>query len=443
MTDKDTKVYTMIEGNLIEYPIFSMQRSRHGRQTEDYLWQDKNFKGDVIAERRLKVQCVDGVPNFFDMDIFNALMRIYTKGNHPNKNEIYFTIYDLIIEANLPMHSGKAFNDVRASLERMSKTTLHFDDAFYEDKRRVTRIIDLIVRVEIEEKHKGKRLINVNKVVLDDVLVASIERNYFKLIDWNIYNSLSSGLPRRLFSYLEKKKFRKTEFVISISKLAITLGLKSKKLYVLKKLFTKTNKELKEKQTIHSWKYDESKVIYYFNKSDAFNAVDKDLFYIDSLVATFYESLGHKKVSSDLLREGVSILQSLIEERYTHDELQYALSWAVDNIKDIRSIRIIPKVISQALGARDSKDAIAKQANERQQQAIEEQKDIEEQTKQAEKLDRIFSKLHKDKQDEIAAKAMNRLFAQGIKKDLITQSLLRVMRNEILIESGFLNLNDN
>ncbi len=265
MAKKEEKEYTIMEGNLLEYPIFSMQQSRVNKITDEYIWQEKDFTGKVIAERKFKIDCVKGIPNFFDMDVFNGIMRIFVKKESLyKKNEIHFTIYELIKEMNLPIHKGEVVKRVRESLERMAKTSLHFENAFYAEKEKLTKIVHLIGRIEIYEKQKGERLINIVKVVLDDELINSIERKYFKLIDFKIYKSLAAGTPRRLYEYLEKKKYKKNKFEIAIQKLAKWLGLKTNRVSKLKIFLRKASNELLNKNVIDKWKFSNENIIFYF-----------------------------------------------------------------------------------------------------------------------------------------------------------------------------------
>lgn len=433
MVEKERKEHALMEGNLLEYPIFSMQKRRVDRTIEEYIWQEKDEVGRVIVERRFKVDCTKGVPNFFDMDVFNAIMRIYVKKSGIyKKNEIHFTIYELMRELELPVHDGAKVNRVRESLERMAKTNLHFENAFYAEKEKITKIVHLIARIEIYEKQKGNRFINMIKVVLDDELVNSIERKYYKLIDFKIYKALATGIPRRLYEYLEKKKYRKNQFEIEIKKLAKWIGLKTSKPSQLKELIERANDELKEKGIIDNWRYSRKNVIYYFRKSERFKEVEDNLFYLENLTVTFYKSLGQEKVSEVLRREGMVVLQDLIDEGYTREEVAYALGWVVDNIKGIHSIRIIPKVIGQALGEKESRRLVEERERLEQQRRLEEDRKREEERKRQEELDKIFDRLPKEKQKKLEEKARENLIEQGINPNFILPTLLRLERNKLL-----------
>lgn len=433
MAQKEKGEHAIMEGNLLEYPIFSMERRKVSRTTDEYIWVEKDSTGKDVIERKFKVECVRGIPNAFDMNVFNGIMRLYVKKKGIyKKNEIHFTIYELIKEINLPVHHGGVAKDVRESLERMANTTLHFENAFFVEKEKTTIIVHLLVRIEVYEKEKGNKLINMIKVVLDDELVSSIERNYFKLIDFDVYNSLPSGLPRRLYEYLEKKKYRKNQFEIDVKKLAKRMPLKTPKMSQLKELLERANNELKGKGIIDGWKYNNKNVVYYFRKSERFKEIEDNLFYLENLVVTFYQGLGQEKVSEVLKREGMIVLQDLIDEGYTKEEVAFALGWAVDNIKEIHSIRIIPKVIGQALGDKESKRLVEEKEKTEQQKRLEEDKQREEERKRGEELDKVFGQLPKEKQEKLEEKARENLIEQGVHPNFILPTLLRLERNRLL-----------
>ncbi len=433
MGQKEEKEYTIMEGNFLEYPIFSMERIRADKTIEEYIWKKKDAVGKVVVEQKLRVECARGIPNFYDMNVFNGIMRIYVKKSGLyKKNEIHFTIYELIKEMNLPAHHGGIVKEVRESLKRMANTTLNFENAFYQEKERITKIVHLIVRIEIYEKQKGDRLINMVKVVLDDELVSSIEKKYFNLIDFDVYKSLPSGLPRRLYEYLEKKKYRKDQFEIGIRKLAGRIPLKTKKISQLKELLEKANKELKQKEIIDDWEFKKSNIIYRFKKSERFKRIEKDLFHLETLVRTFYEGIDQTRISGELLREGMTVLQSLLDEGYTKEEIEYSLGWAVDNIKEIHSIRIIPKVIGQALGDKESKRLVEEREKAEQQKRADEDRQREEERKRGEELDKVFGQLPSEKQEKLEEKARENLIEQGINPNFILPTLLRLERNRLL-----------
>jgi hypothetical protein len=65
------------------------------------------------------------------------------------------------------------------------------------------------------------------------------------------------------------------------------------------------------------------------------------------------------------------------------EEAHFALGWAVDNIKDIHSIRIVPKVIGQALSKKKSKRLVEEREKKEQQKRMAEDRQREEERKRA------------------------------------------------------------
>jgi len=169
-------------------------------------------------------------------------------------------------------------------------------------------------------------------------------------------------------------------------------------------------------------------IVYYFRKSERFKEVEDNLFYLENLAATFYKSLGQGKVSDVLRREGMIVLQDLIDEGYSKEEVAYALGWAVDNVKGVHSIRIVPKVIGQALGDKESKRLVEERERAEQQRRIEEDGKREEERRRGEELDRAFERLPKEKQEKIEERAKENLIERGINPNFILPTLLRLER---------------
>ncbi len=434
MGGREDRKYAVIEGNLLEYPVFAMERRRVGDTVSECVWREKGPGGEVVSERRFKVSSTYGIPNAFDLDVFNVIMRLYLKGKGEyGRNEVHFTVYEVARELGISI-GGRQIDRIRQSLERMSHTTLLFENAFYAEREKVTKVVHLVAGYEYYERKRGNRVINATKVVLDNELVSSIERKYFKLIDFELYKSLPSGLPRRLYEYLEKKKYRKSQFEIGIRKLAKRIPLKTKKVSQLRELLGRANRELREKGIIDRWAYRGSNIVYYFKKSERFKEVERDLFHLESLVRTFYGSLGQVKIADELVQEGMAVLQGLIEEGYSRDEVEDALGWAVDNVKGIHSIRILPKVIGQALGDKESKRLIEEREELERRKRAEEEERIEADREKQDKVDRRFRRLRKGEREEIEKTARENLLKQGVKPEFMLEGLVRIERNKIVEE---------
>lgn len=429
---EERKEFALIEGNILESPIFTLSDKNIGKKAE-YQWQHKNKLGNVIEKEKISIEAPKGLPISFDQDVFNAIMKIYNyqkETGEYNKKEVHFTDYE--IAKVLQIHfSGERLKRIRESYNRMVHTTIAFEKSFLESGEKITRVVHLLANVEHYEKKKGDREINITKVILDDILINSIERRYFKLIDFKKYIALPSGLPRRLYEYLEKKKYQKSYFEIGIRKLAQRIPLKTKKMGEIKKVLDKANEKLKEQKIIDRWKYKGDNIVYYFLKSERFKEVEKDLFYLENLARTFYESIGVKKISSAQISNGQVVLQNLIDEGYTRDEVEFSLKWTVDNIPDVHSIGILPHTIAQALGDKESQDKIEKMKKLQQQEEQREQEEIKKELELDKKLGEKLKKLPKKEQEEIETLAKQN-FTKKFPNLEPTERSLRFERNSIM-----------
>ena len=429
---EERKEFALIEGNILESPIFTLSDKNIGKKAE-YQWQHKNKLGNVIEKEKISIEAPKGLPISFDQDVFNAIMKIYNyqkETGEYNKKEVHFTDYE--IAKVLQIHfSGERLKRIRESYNRMVHTTIAFEKSFLESGEKITRVVHLLANVEHYEKKKGDREINITKVILDDILINSIERRYFKLIDFKKYIALPSGLPRRLYEYLEKKKYQKSYFEIGIRKLAQRIPLKTKKPSQIKQYLDGANEKLKEQKIIDGWKYKGDNIVYYFLKSERFKEVEKDLFYLENLARTFYESIGVKKISSAQISNGQVVLQNLIDEGYTRDEVEFSLKWTVDNIPDVHSIGILPHTIAQALGDKESQDKIEKMKKLQQQEEQREQEEIKKELELDKKLGEKLKKLPKKEQEEIETLAKQN-FTKKFPNLEPTERSLRFERNSIL-----------
>jgi hypothetical protein len=435
------KTYNIIEGNILEYPVFSMQKSR-SQNIAEYVWEERGLERKKITKRKFVIGCEIGLPNYFDMDVFNGIMRLFVRRENGETNKIYFTVYELMKELKISVN-GTNVKRIKGSLERMAKTSLHFENSFLESKEKVTKIISLLTELECYEQKKGQRLINVMKVELDKNIFKSIDRKYYKLIDFDIYTSLPAGLPRRLYEFLEKKKFRKSKFKIDIRKLARRIPLKTQKISMLKKYISKTNNELVKAKVIDKWEYKSRSMIYYFTRVERFKEVEEDLFYLERLVRTFYESIDQKRISKIMVEDGRKIIQDLIEEGYSRDEIEFSLAWVADNVDKVHSIKIIPKILAQALADRESKKLKEERELLLKEKKQNEKKEIEVEEKQQRELEKEFKKLNKQEQEKITKKARENLIKQGTKPEFIIEPVLKIERDKILLKRSQKTLVEN
>ena len=112
------------------------------------------------------------------------------------------------------------------------------------------------------------------------------------------------------------------------------------------------------------------------------NRTQKRVFSKDSslscLVDGFYEKLGRTKISTKKREKGERILQTLVQQNFTEDELGFSLEWLAKHHPDTRSLDRLEHVIDQAIDEYRSQ-----QKNKRKQLELHKQRAVNKQNTEA------------------------------------------------------------
>jgi hypothetical protein len=106
-------------------------------------------------------------------------------------------------------HGGRDYRQIKESLDRMSLTGVQSVNAFYNKstKSYVTDTFHLLERVLYSETTDGgNRRAERTQVKLSPHLVESYKSDYLKGLDADFYWSLNSGVSRRLYRLIDKKR---------------------------------------------------------------------------------------------------------------------------------------------------------------------------------------------------------------------------------------------
>jgi low affinity Fe/Cu permease len=144
-----------------------------------------------------------------------------------------------------------------------------------------------------------------------------------------------------------------------------------------------------------------------------------------------------------MVEDGRKIIQDLIEEGYSRDEIEFSLAWVADNVDKVHSIKIIPKILAQALADRESKKLKEERELLLKEKKQNEKKEIEVEEKQQRELEKEFKKLNKQEQEKITKKARENLIKQGTKPEFIIEPVLKIERDKILLKRSQKTLVEN
>lgn len=186
-------------------PLFNYGKTRPKATNNN--WTENRDGTDYVCS--VKCESSIGVPGAFDQDVFNATLKLWATKGFYQKNGHLDTNYSEI--ANIlrvsPAGSGLQIKDALRRLAH-AKYTLensYFDAKTGKYKDRETRF-SLYSVLDVSNVHKGGKGKGRSKVYIEfpQIILANVDLNFYQWLDFDMYMSLRSGLPRRLYEYLHK-----------------------------------------------------------------------------------------------------------------------------------------------------------------------------------------------------------------------------------------------
>jgi len=215
--------------NLAEFP-FALLADRHPKGVDTVVFSDTVTGPDrEQVERIWTVTGSDefGLPLASDELVYVALMEVTKEQGFRNRT-IYITRYNLIKRLGWP-DKGGSYTRLQDALDRLLGVTIKAERAFWDNKKHRYvdvgfHIIDDYAIYDEQPGRKarvGKRRLPYSYVSWNQVIFASFQSGYIKHLDTAFYFGLHSALSRRLYRYLDKKRYDgKPQFRIGLRKLA-------------------------------------------------------------------------------------------------------------------------------------------------------------------------------------------------------------------------------
>jgi len=225
------------EMNLVEFPI-TLLAKRHEPEVKTLKFSDtiQGEDGKPIKREWIVTGSDEyGLPLAQDNDVLLALLAI-GKENNFSSDIIYFSRYKLLRIMGRT-DDGREYKRVEDSLDRMKGVGIKSVNALWDNERKgyVTKNFGIIDEYELFDS-VGKRNLKQDTlpfcyVVLGRTFYESIKAGYIKGINIKKYFELESAITKRLYRYLDKKRYDgKRKFEINLFTLAEThLGLQKTK----------------------------------------------------------------------------------------------------------------------------------------------------------------------------------------------------------------------
>ena len=206
------------EMNLAEFPITLISNRHHGNEkTLEYSDVIKINGKDIKREWSVTGSDKFGLPLAQDNDVLLALLYI-GKLNNFKSRKIHFSRFDICKIMKIKP-DGRQYKRIEAALDRLMGIRIKAVNVFWDNelKEAVTIAFGIIDDYKLyRERRKKKENEALSFANLNEPFYKSIVSGYIKSLDLNTYFSLNSWVSKRLYRYLDKKRYGKKSFEIDI-----------------------------------------------------------------------------------------------------------------------------------------------------------------------------------------------------------------------------------
>lgn len=205
-----------------------------------------------------------GLPRAGDDDVLIALLKLASDQGLQNR-VVQFSRYELMQILEWPTN-GRTYKRIEASLDRLAGVRILAKNSFWDNARKSYTslnfgLIDdyLIADQPAGASRQGQLPIPFTHVSFNDKFFQSMRVGNMKRLDMKLYNSLPSAISRRLYRYLDKRRYRSNVFDIELNTLAsvnlgLDLGVRRYASQIKQHLDT-AHRELQERGFLGSWTY--------------------------------------------------------------------------------------------------------------------------------------------------------------------------------------------
>jgi len=265
------------EMNLAEFPFTLLsKRANPGQKTIEVAQSIRDQNGRVIKQEWVVTGSDKyGLPLAIDEDVYIALMQLY-KENDFKDRRVHFSRYQMLHIMSKET-SKRGYDRLEDAFNRLVSVTIVSKNAFWDNKAKmyVSQAFHLFESYRLyDERASGtvdsQQSLPLSHIVMSDFLFDSVKYGYIKNIDTTFYFSLDTPISKRLYRYLDKKRYQKLRFEIDLLKLAALLPIQDKYPSQIKRRLEKPHNELIKKGFLKSFSYEkvgasgEEKVVYVF-----------------------------------------------------------------------------------------------------------------------------------------------------------------------------------
>lgn len=209
------------EMNLAEYPIALLgDRAPDGQKT--VVYHDKDETLTITGSDLL------GLPTALDVDVIIGLLHLTKIRSNFESMQVHFTRYELLRILGWP-DQGYYYERLTESLNRWVGVTLLYKKSWWDNDTKTKgnssfHILDSATVIEQQQKRRGSQSkqipLPLSSVRWSTDFFKSFQANNLKKLDLQVYFSLESSISKQLYRFLDKRFYRKPEWIFDLRTLA-------------------------------------------------------------------------------------------------------------------------------------------------------------------------------------------------------------------------------
>jgi len=318
------------EMNLVEFPITLLSKRKSSESNVLEFTDTITTEDGTQVTREWTVSGSEkyGLPLAIDNDVLLALLVIGKETNFSSP-VIYFSRYRLLKIMGLETDAGSNYKRLEDIFDRLTGVRIKSKNSFWDNERKAYVSVNVGIFDEYQiyegKPKKGAHMqesLPLSYVRLNNTLYQSIKAGYIKSLEVDIYFILKSSIAKRLYRYLDKKRYDgKKKFEMNLYTLAyIHIGFDNETYKFASKIKEKlapAHNELIKAGFLKSAEYQTTvdgtseKVIYTFGRKPVLTeeisapakAAYDEASVVDPLLNALIEAGVTRKVAEQILRE--------------------------------------------------------------------------------------------------------------------------------------------
>jgi len=231
MNELPRKIISRDEMNLAEFPLTVLStRANPHLKTLEFSDSIRTKNGDLV-ERKWLITGADkfGLPTSSDDEVLLGLLKL-TVDDGITRRKVHFTRYELLRTLRWSTE-GRSYTRLQKALDRLAGLRIKATNAFFDNdaKCHSTKVFGLIDAYEINTSRDTD--LKSSYFTWSETIFKSFQVGFIKKLDLDFYLSLKSAVSKRLYRFLDKHFWYRSNveinlFTLSHEKLGISRNYK-------------------------------------------------------------------------------------------------------------------------------------------------------------------------------------------------------------------------